>query len=47
MTNLRHIYQLERYDNIIQYQIKEEEDFVETIDKICEQKIAEREKVFH
>lgn len=45
MTNLTHIYQLERYDNIIQYQIKE--DFVETIDKICEQKIAEREKVFH
>ena len=45
MTNLTHIYQLERYDNIIQYQIKE--DFVETIDKIYEQKIAEREKVFH
>lgn len=27
--------------------LRKKEDFVETIDKICEQKVAEREKVFH
>ena len=37
--------QLERYDNIIQDQIKE--DIVEKVNKVCKQEVTEEEKVFY
>ena len=42
---LTHRDQLERYDNIIQDQIKE--GIVEKVDEVCEQEITEDEKVFY
>ena len=44
MKNLTHRNQLERYDNIIQDQIKE--GIVEKVDKICEQEVTEGKKCF-
>ena len=45
VKNLRHRNQLERYNNIIQDQIKE--DIVENLDEVCEKEIAKGEKVFY
>ena len=45
VKTLTHRNQLERYDNIIQDQIKE--GIVEKIDEVCEQEIAGGEKVFY
>ena len=45
LKNLTHKNQLERYDNIIQDQIKE--GIIEKIDEVCEQEITDGEKVFY
>ena len=45
VKNLTDRNQLERYDNIIQDQIKD--GIVEKVDEVCEQEIAEGEKVFY
>ena len=45
LENLTHKNQLERHDNIIQDQIKE--GIVEKVDEVCEQEIADGEKVFY
>ena len=43
MKSLTNRNQLKRYNNIIQDQIKE--GIVEKVDKVCEQEIAEEQKV--
>ena len=45
VKNLTHRNQLERYENIIQDQIKE--GIIEKVDEVCKQEIAEGEKVFY
>ena len=45
VKNLTDRNQLERYDNIIQDQIKD--GIVEKVDEVCEQEIAEGEKVLY
>ena len=45
VKNLTDRNQLDRYDNIIQDQIKD--GIVEKVDEVCEQEIAEGEKVFY
>ena len=45
VKDLTHRDQLERYDNIIQDQIKE--GIIEKVDEVCEQKITKGEKVFY
>ena len=45
LKNLTHRNQLERYDNIIQDQIKE--GIAEKVDEVCEQEITEGGKVFY